>query len=271
MPELPEVQTIVAQLAPKLRGQVLRRLELFDAKLKDLDVGAAEGRVVRRITRLGKRAVFELAAPKSGAGNPVWLSVHLRMTGRLIWSESGATEAGRPPRARLVFDRGSLSFFDMRRFGILRLCRSLDEAAPMGLDPLAGDFTPQALESLLGSSRQEIKPWLMRQDRLSGLGNIYASEILFSARIHPARTGASLTRAEIRRLHAATGRVLRRAIKYCGVTFSDFQDSRGCIGSYQRLLGVYRRAGERCRRCRATIERVVQQQRSTFFCPRCQA
>ena len=126
------------------------------------------------------------------------------------------------------------------------------------------------MTELLGTSAQPLKAWLLRQDRLVGLGNIYASEILHAARLSPFAGAGSLNGREVRRLHSATRRILQRAIRNCGTTFSDFQDARGASGSYQRLLAVYGRDGEGCRRCRATIERVVQQQRSTFYCPGCQ-
>jgi len=123
---------------------------------------------------------------------------------------------------------------------------------------------------MLADSRQEIKPWLLRQDRLTGLGNIYASEILARARLHPARLAGSLGVDEIRRLHRATVTILRRAIRHCGTTISDFQDSAGQSGDFQRFLAVYGHADDPCRRCRTKVKRMVQQGRSTFFCPVCQ-
>ena len=270
MPELPEVETIVSQLAPRLTGRVVRSFEVLDAKLSPLDGAALVGRVVRQVIRRGKRAIFELAEADPGT-NALWLVVHLRMTGRLIWSgrDAPAEREGRP-RLRIVFDHGTLSFYDLRRLGVVSLCRSLDEAAPKGIEPFDRRFTAKALSCLLAGSRQPIKPWLMSQERVAGIGNIYASEILFVSGIDPRRPAGDLNEEEIRRIHAETRRVLRRAIRCCGVTFSDFQDSEGRIGSYQKYLRVYGRAGEDCRRCRTPLERIVQQQRSTFFCPNCQ-
>ena len=142
-------------------------------------------------------------------------------------------------------------------------------AAPDGVEPLSPELTPAVYAGLLDGSAQPLKPWLLRQDRLVGLGNIYASEILHAARLSPFREAGSLDRNEVRRLHGATRRILERAIRACGTTFSDFQDARGVEGSYQRYLAVYEREGRPCRRCRAPIERVVQQQRSTYYCPQC--
>lgn len=268
MPELPEVETVARQLEPHLRGRILRKITFHDAKLRFRDPRSAYAKTVRDVFRAGKQVVIELAGP--GGGRTLWLSVHLRMTGRLFWSETGAAPAGRPPRAVLVFDRGALFFHDVRRFGVMRLYLSRDEIQPAGLDPMEPGFTARKLGGLLSGCRQEIKPWLMRQDRLCGLGNIYASEILFSSRIHPERSAGSLSVAEIRLLRSSTLRILRRAIDNCGVTFSDFQDSKGDVGAYQQYLRVYGRAQEPCRRCRTPIARLVQQQRATFFCPECQ-
>jgi formamidopyrimidine-DNA glycosylase len=192
------------------------------------------------------------------------------MTGRLVWVAGRAEPEPERQRARFTLDHGRLLFLDTRRFGTFSWFRSESEAEPVGLDPLRNDFDPRRLSELIGDSRQPIKPWLLRQDRLVGLGNIYASEILHRSRISPLRQAGSLQPPEIRRLHASTRAILERAIRNCGTTFSDFQDARGVEGSYQRYLAVYDREGCRCRRCRATLERIVQQQRSTFYCPSCQ-
>jgi formamidopyrimidine-DNA glycosylase len=138
------------------------------------------------------------------------------------------------------------------------------------MDPLSPHLTPASLGRLIGESRQNVKAWLLRQDRLVGLGNIYASEILFVAGISPLREAGSLSPDEHGRLWRATRRVLRRAIRNCGTTFSDFQDAQGLTGSYQHYLKVYGREDEPCPACRTPVVRIVQQQRSTYYCPRCQ-
>ena len=131
-------------------------------------------------------------------------------------------------------------------------------------------FTAKRLAEQLARSDQNVKVWLLRQDRLVGLGNIYASEILHAARVHPGRRTSTLTESEIKALHRCTRRILKRAIEACGTTFSDFQDANGLTGSYGVYLSVYDREGERCKRCPGTIERFVQAQRSTYCCPQCQ-
>jgi formamidopyrimidine-DNA glycosylase len=192
------------------------------------------------------------------------------MTGRLTWCADPVLAERAHLRARIALDRGALLFHDTRRFGTFSWYRSEEEARPEGIDPLSPELTPARLAALLQESRQNVKGWLLRQDRLAGLGNIYASEILHAARISPLRASGTLRKEEVRALLRSTRRILLRAIENCGTTFSDFQDARGLTGSYQRYLAVYGRAGERCRRCGDTLRREVQQQRSTFFCPGCQ-
>jgi formamidopyrimidine-DNA glycosylase len=145
----------------------------------------------------------------------------------------------------------------------------LADAQPAGAEPLAEDFTARSLADLLAGSRQNIKAWLLRQDRLVGLGNIYASEILHAARISPLRQAGSLDRADVGRLYRAKRRILRHAIEQRGTTFSDFQGTDGRTGGFRRYLAVFARAGAPCRRCKTPIERIVQNGRSTFYCPTC--
>lgn len=263
MPELPEVETIVRQIAPRLAGRRVVGIDIFDPKL---NFAPPRGKFrIGRVERVGKEAALELVAP---GRPPRWLLFHLRMTGRLIWTDDD-TAPGRPPlRARLRLERGALELRDVRRFGTLRL--AADPAAGAGLDPLRPAFTARALEKLLAGSPTPVKPWLMRQDRLAGIGNIYASEALFAAGIDPRRPAGSLTREETARLRRALRLVLGRAIRAGGTTISDFRDANGSSGGFARRLAVYGRADGPCPRCGAPIVRIVQQQRSTYFCTTCQ-
>lgn len=170
----------------------------------------------------------------------------------------------------MVFSRGALLFYDQRRFGTLEILSQPPEEEARGVEPLSPALTTAVLRELLAGSRQEIKAWLLRQDRLVGIGNIYASEILFTAGIHPLRLAGSLSAAESAALKKAVRQILALAVKHCGTTFSDFQDAAGESGGFARFLKVYQRAGQPCRRCATPVERLVQQQRSTFYCPRCQ-
>jgi len=269
VPELPEVETVARQLQPRLAGRKVHSLRILDARLRNGRTPALRGRKIRGVRRSGKRVLIEFtAAPRHR--DDLYLAVHLRMTGRLLWVPEHAPRRTSHLRARFELDRGTLLFVDTRRFGTFEWFRSDTEAAPTGVDPLESGFTPRRLDELVLGVRQNAKAWLMRQDKLVGLGNIYASEILHAARVSPLREIASLTSVERRALHRSIRRILSRAIENCGTTFSDFQDARGVSGSYQSLLAVYGRERLRCGRCGGTIRRIVQQQRSTFFCPACQ-
>jgi formamidopyrimidine-DNA glycosylase len=269
MPELPEVETVARQLAPLVEGRRVQRLRIFDPRLRVSSTPRVAGRRITGVARSGKRILIEFSGV-SRKSQPLWLAVHLRMTGRLFWEPPGSAGTKTHLRARFDLDRGAMLFTDTRRFGTFDWFRSLDAATPTGQDPLDPRFNAQGLAALIGNSTQQIKLWLLRQDRLVGLGNIYASEILHAARIAPSRAVASLKPREVRALHTEMRRILKRAIKACGTTFSDFRDARGVEGSYSKYLNVYGKAGEACLRCGAAIERVVQGQRSTFHCAGCQ-
>lgn len=265
MPELPEVETVVRQLAPFAVGQKIRRIDILDSRLDEAELQRARGRAIQDVRRSGKQVIFDLSTLKS----PLYLCAHLRMTGRLI---IGPLPANIPHlRAVLELDHGEVGFVDPRRFGTLRIFHDPAAFAPKGIEPLSDAFTEKALRELLARSSQAIKLWLLRQDRLVGLGNIYASEILFAARISPERPARSLQPNELRRLHRATVRILEAAIECCGTTFSDFQTARGQEGAFGAFLKVYGKEGLPCPRCRRPLNRIVQGQRSTFFCGACQS
>lgn len=272
MPELPEVETVARQLAPNIEGLKLKRLLIHDEKLMPLDPSQVEGMTVTSVSRIGKQIAFELQAHKSGGRTtgPRFLCVHLRMTGRLLWKPETKTNGLKHLRAELIFNGGRLLFQDVRRFGVIKLHETREEAEPNGIDPLSPELNTKRLHRMLSGSGQEIKAWLLRQDRLVGLGNIYASEILHVCGIHPGRRAGTLSYEETKLLFRHTRSILKKAIRHCGTTFSDFQDSRGSSGSFQQFLKVYQHEGEGCRNCGTLIKRLVQQQRSTFFCPLCQ-
>lgn len=268
MPELPEVETVVRQLRPHLKGGIVRKLEVYDERLalKKKDCAALAGARVAELRRRGKQVAIALDA-KAGRR---WLLIHLRMTGRCLWEPPGEPAGLRRVRAKLALEAGAMVFADVRRFGTIEIVGDLAERPLTGLDPLDRAFTPAKLGELIAGASTPLKTWLLRQDRLVGLGNIYASEICFESGLDPRRPAGELTRAKCERLHATIREVLRRAIRHCGTTFSDFQGSDGRIGRYQQYLKVYGCADAPCPACGKPVERIVQAQRSTFFCPRCQ-
>ena len=242
MPELPEVQILVNQLAPRLEGKRIQAVEIRDPKVKlRHDV---VGRKILHIWRRGKNIVFDL----SGG---LHVLVHLRMTG---WFEF--TEPKRY-RAAIRTGRGTAYFVDDRRFGVLQVVtpaelQRLVEA--LGPDPIADDCD---LSRLRQTSRP-VKVALLDQRLVAGVGNIYASESLWRSRINPRRRADRLRPEEVRALERAIVTSLRKAIKY-GPRIFEVQQ-----------FAVYARAGKPCRRCGTAIRRIVQAQRSTYFCPQCQ-
>ena len=270
MPELPEVETIVRDLARLLPGARIKEVEVLRPDLIEDDTpdGFAEkirGKKIRGVERRAKNIVMDL-----GAGR---LLVNLGMTGRLLV----AREADEEPThlgVRLRLDRGrELRYHDVRRFGRLW---TLDEAGwrtwdgGLGVEPLSDGFSEAWLAEAAAKSRVAIKVWLMDQARVVGVGNIYASEALFRAGVDPRRPANTLAAEELARVREGVRQVLQEAIDHRGTTFLDYRDARGEEGAFASRLKVYDREGEPCPGCKGRIERIVQGGRSTFFCPSCQ-
>lgn len=286
MPELPEVETVVRQLQKMVGDEIIRNIEVLDEKIALPGSNQLHGYAIQNVERSGKFILLRLSAPpgkaeKDKPGKAI--AVHLRMTGRLIWEprgeerllqarqmkSSGDARERNYVRVCITCSGGQLLFVDTRRFGTMEII-SQDKQLCSGLEPLDKQFTAGKLRTLIGQSRQPIKIWLLRQDKILGIGNIYASEILFAAQINPEQAVGSLSSKQLSSLVRETKRILNLAIKNCGTTFSDFQNARGEIGNYQNYLKVYKRDSEACPRCRTGITRSVQGGRSTYFCPLCQ-
>lgn len=268
MPELPEVETVARQLDQALPGRKIIDLLVLDHKLGHLlaSLPTLRGAAFKRVRRLGKQVVLEL----DGTGHrPTWMLVHLRMTGRLLVLDQ-AQELPRHARFTISMDRGHLCFADSRRFGTALLTTQESDMRAPGLDPFEAACTPVQLQHLAQHSSSPIKLWLLDQHKVTGLGNIYACEILHAAGLSPHRRANSLGSDDWKRLHREMRRILRRAIDLCGTTFSDFQDSRGVEGSFGKLLRVYGRHGEACPRCGALVQRETQAQRGSWWCQGCQ-
>lgn len=253
MPELPEVETIVRGLAPHLPGRRIVQVRYLAPRAALGRNGATEaaGQVIQRVRRHGKHILFDL---EHGV-----IDIHLRMTGKLLLHADPSAYA----RAILEFDNGSLVFDDVRQFGYL-IWRP--EPPVLGDDALG--IEELRFIELLGGLRSRIKPALLDQDRIAGIGNIYADEALFRARIHP--LAAKLGALRLKRLHRAVQEVLEEAIARGGSSISDYVDAEGRAGSFQEAHRVYGRVGLPCLTCDVPIRRIVVGQRGTHFCPACQ-
>lgn len=262
MPELPEVETIVRELSDLTEASI-EQVQVVDPRL-DLPLNEIVGTKIKKIERQGKYIVFRLSGKQL-------LIFHLRMSGRLTRTCS-PEEVGHT-RLILHLDRGKVYFINPRRLGTVEYSRN-GFPHRLGIDPFDREFTPERLAEIATASRTPIKPLLMNQKKISGIGNIYSAEALWRARIDPRRAGNTLTKKEIRALHPAIVEVLKEAIDHMGTTLgdtiSDYRNTSGEYGGFQEVLSVYGREGKPCRRCGKKIERIVQAGRSTYFCPGCQ-
>jgi formamidopyrimidine-DNA glycosylase len=261
VPELPEVETVVRTLAPKLTGRTI-----LDAKFSSHHVVRQKFPELRRrvrnqsvnlVRRHGKFIVLEL---DRGV-----LSIHLGMTGKLLLDQ----EPG--PYARAVFqlDEGLLVYDDVRHFGRIEWSAGLLERAE-ALGPDALDIPLDHFLKLLKKRKSRIKPLLLNQRFLRGMGNIYTDEALFEARIHPRAMASSLSKDRATRLHRAMVDILATAIRLKGSSISDYVDADGEKGSFQLQHQVYGRAGEPCPTCGTVVRRIVVAGRGTHYCPKCQ-
>ena len=278
MPELPEVESVRRQLAPELEGrQVLAAWSDPWPGTRLSDVDRAVGHHITAVERRGK---FLLLPLSTGAATPLELVLHLGMTGsfRVVASPS----PGEDPddgishvRVRLhLDDRRTLLFRDPRRFGRASVVPAGDYAgriptlATLGPEPLSDAFDPARFAAALATTRAPVKARLLDQRLVAGVGNIYADEALWRARIHPASRRVGRARAFA--LHAAIREVLAAAIEREGTTFRDYQMVNGASGRYAEELTAYGQAGRPCGRCRTPLRRTVIAQRGTTYCPRCQ-
>jgi formamidopyrimidine-DNA glycosylase len=276
MPELPEVETVVRGLRPKLEGHRLQQVEQHRPDLRFPLPENFAGRLMgRRVERIARRAKYMLLHLDDGQV----LLCHLGMSGRMTIVDPVA--GGRPPLDRhdhvvFVTEAGTeIRFNDARRFGIMDLFPDAALAEhpllrALGPEPLGNDFNGPALAAALKGKRSPIKAALLDQQVVAGLGNIYACEALFFAGLSPRRLAYTVQDNRAERLAAAVRQVLQRAIEAGGSSLRDYVQANGELGYFQHEWAVYGREGEACRSCGVPVKRLVQSNRSTFYCGRCQ-
>lgn len=275
MPELPEVETIRRQLAPHLEGRVLESLQVLDQRWCDPAAPEELDDAVRsrKIESMGRRGKYFVV----GLEDDVHLVMHLRMTGNLLLVEETDDVPERPHlRARMALEGGRrLLFTDQRRFGtgvVLLGTPAVEEyfASRLGVEPLSPDFTADALRDLAAGRRAPVKAFLLTQERVAGVGNIYADEALFRARIHPLRPVGTLKRPKLSALRDAVVASLEAGIDARGATIDNFRHADGARGAFQDRFQVHRHEGEPCPRCGTRIRKIRAAGRGTYFCPKCQ-
>lgn len=256
MPELPEVETLSRQLQEKICGGKILATEIYDDKLAGIK--NLRGRIVKAVERQGKTVAIFL-----DDGN--FVLIHLRMTGRLFWQE----DSTRPKhsRWRMTFATGNIFLIDPRRFGTIKILKKVESQSTKDI------FKEFDLKTFLknhGSRRTKVKSLIMDQKAVSGIGNIYACEILHRAGINPERIAATLLKDDWEKIFRQAKIVLKTAIKKRGTSISDWRDLYGYKGENQYGLNAYGRKGKPCSICGGTICRIKQGGRSTFYCPDCQ-
>jgi formamidopyrimidine-DNA glycosylase len=270
MPELPGVETIRRHLAPHVEGRVLEAVDVLDGRwcrpLAPAEMTRAiAGRRVERLGRRGKYLVWDLS-------EDVHLLMHLRMTGTLLLDPGAPT---RHTRVRFELGDHVLVFDDPRRFGTGELALGPEALAAffdarLGVEPLERDFTAEHLYALSRLSRAPVKAFLLDQKRVAGVGNIYADEALFRARVHPLRPANRLTRAQCAAIRDAVVESLMAGLEAKGATIDDFRDPYGVSGSFQDQFLVHLREHEPCSNCGHPVRKLRAAGRGTYVCERCQ-
>src|SRR3989344_4559216 len=278
MPELPEVETIKRKLKPNLVGKIISEVEILSQKNFIGEKKQVIGGKITSVDRYGKVLVLELSDKK-------FINIHFKLSGQILYSKDvenavfkniipftgGKTMPANTTRVIIKFTDGSGLFFnDLRKFGWIKI--SDQPLKPKGIDVLDKQFTVKYLTVILKKTRRPIKVLLMNQDSITGIGNIYANDSLFLAKIHPQRSANSLTEQEIKLLHTTIKQTINEGIRDCGSSGADeaFILPDGSRGGHQRNFLVYQREGKPCPVCRTIIKRIKHNGRSSFFCPKCQ-
>jgi len=274
MPELPEVQTIVTGLNEILKGKTITNTYIYDDMVigypdKKQFIEKSKDKKIMSISRRGKYIIVNFD------NNQYRLVIHLRMSGKLLYKER---QEGREKHTHVVFefnDNTDLRFNNVRKFGRLYFIEddkfeNAGNIDNLGLEPLSDKFSLRLLKEMLDKRKGMIKPLLMNQEFIAGIGNIYADEALFLAKIRPDRKANNLNEKEIKALYKQLRKILRKGIKMGGTSISDYVNALGETGKFQKELNVYQREGQKCKICGEEIQKKKISGRSTRFCPNCQ-
>ncbi|MBS3811904.1 MAG: DNA-formamidopyrimidine glycosylase [Halanaerobiales bacterium] len=274
MPELPEVQTIVTGLNEILKGKTITNTYIYDDMVigypdKKQFIEKSKDKKIMSISRRGKYIIVNFD------NNQYRLVIHLRMSGKLLYKER---QEGREKHTHVVFefnDNTDLRFNNVRKFGRLYFIEddkfeNAGNIDNLGLEPLSDKFSLKLFKEMLDKRKGMIKPLLMNQEFIAGIGNIYADEALFLAEIRPDRKANNLKEKEIKALYKQLRKILRKGIKMGGTSISDYVNALGETGKFQKELNVYQREGQKCKICGEEIQKKKISGRSTRFCPNCQ-
>lgn len=286
MPELPEVQIIISDLNQKIKDDVIvdfwsdwkksikTPFDKFEKEIKN--------RKILNAKRIGKNILINLSGGKT-------IYIHLKMTGHLLIKRKTQSAKRKVEEGDYFSDKvnqyihhifylksgRTLEFSDLRKFGKIILFDSdkigaAKEIKDLGIDAMSESFTFEKLGEILDGKKTKIKLLLMDQGKIAGIGNIYASEILFEAGILPGRLADKIDKEERKKLYKSIKKVLNRAVELRGTSDSDYRDTSGAPGKFQEVLKVYRRTGKKCQHCGTMVQREKIGQRGTFYCPKCQ-
>jgi len=278
MPELPEVESIKIDLSTKIIGKTIAKVTIFEKKQFIGDPQQIIGQKINAILRYGKHLSIKLT-------NNLYLNIHLKLTGQFLFAKNlnqanfkyliPFTGKNNMPgkTTRIIFnftDNSGLFFNDLRKFGWIKIAPQ--PQIPEGVDVLSKKFTIQYLQTIFSSTRRAIKIVLMDQRKMAGIGNIYANDSLFLAKINPLKPANSLNKEKVANLYEAIKKVINEGIKDRGSSAADeaFILPDGRKGSHQKHLLIYQKDGQPCPVCNAIIRRIKQGGRSTFYCPHCQ-
>ncbi len=271
MPELPEVETVVRFIRPKIIGKTIKTVapqnnydKVFATHTTKQINSLIAGQSIINVTRRGKYIVLNL-----DRGH---LLIHLRMTGRLLLNLSEEDKFKHLTAIVHFKDKSSLYFKDYRKFGRFYYYDSMDYINnKLGIEPLSKRFTEDWLYKNLQNSKRQLKPLLLDQGFVTGLGNIYVDEALWFAKLHPQQIGSSVSRKKSDVLHSAIQRLLQTAIDNQGTTIINFYFGEGEKGNFREQLQVFGRHGQECPRCKTILEKIRVAQRGTHLCPHCQS